>query len=230
MKDGTLCNISTIANFKDLSGREDLSAASKRPCERLPARTNSTRMNSRVKVSADIDDRLPSQNGDPPRHLTATLSICFAYLARNRMHIFLISLAAMLLVATTVLIHYETLRFTGQLLPRLPIRPRQRVLVVIAACFIGHLLEIILYALAFALLNELEGFGWIDGEFEATALDYFYFSITSYTTLGVGDVYPRGALRVLAGVEALNGFLLITWSASFTYLMMQRYWHPERDK
>jgi hypothetical protein len=52
--------------------------------------------------------------------------------------------------------------------------------------------------------------------------------VTSYTTLGVGDVYPKGLLRILVGVEALNGFLLITWSASFTYLMMQRYWHPER--
>ena len=27
-----------------------------------------------------------------------------------------------------------------------------------------------------------------------------------------------------AGVEALNGLLLIGWSASFTYLAMERYW------
>lgn len=146
------------------------------------------------------------------------------------MHIALISLTAMLLITATVLIHYETLRFTGRILPSLPIRPRQRVLVVIAACFVAHLLEIALYAGAFAVLHDRPGLGRIDGEFEATALDFFYFSITSYTTLGVGDAYPKGPLRVLAGVEALNGFLLITWSASFTYLMMQRHWHPERDK
>ncbi|WP_202909527.1 potassium channel family protein [Alkalilacustris brevis] len=146
------------------------------------------------------------------------------------MHIFFISTTAMLLIAATVLIHYEALRFTGRLLPRLPIRPRQRVLVVIAACFVAHLLEIMLYALAFALLHDRQGFGRIEGEFDATALDFFYFSITSYTTLGVGDAYPQGLLRVLSGIEALNGFLLITWSASFTYLMMQRHWHPESDK
>ena len=146
------------------------------------------------------------------------------------MNTIIIFVIAVLLIAGTVLVHYEALRLTGRLLPRLPIRPRQRVLVVIATCFAAHLVEITLYAMAFAALHERVGFGTIEGEFAATALDFFYFSITSYTTLGVGDVYPEGMLRVLAGVEALNGFLLITWSASFTYLMMQRYWHPERDK
>ena len=29
---------------------------------------------------------------------------------------------------------------------------------------------------------------------------------------------------MIAGVEALNGLLLIGWSASFTYLAMERYW------
>jgi hypothetical protein len=137
---------------------------------------------------------------------------------------------AALLIAGTVMIHYEALRLTGRLLPRLPIRPRQRVLVVIACCFVAHLVEISLYAMAYAALHERAGFGRIDGEFAATALDFFYFSLTSYTTLGIGEVYPKGLLRVIAGIEALNGFLLITWSASFTYLMMQRYWHPESDK
>jgi len=145
------------------------------------------------------------------------------------MYILIVIAIAVLLISVTVLIHYEALRLTGRLLPRLPIRPRQRVLVVIASCFGAHFLEIILYAAVFAVLNERAGFGKIEGEVASTALDFFYFSITSYTTLGVGDAYPKGPIRVLAGIEALNGFLLITWSASFTYLMMRQYWHPERD-
>jgi hypothetical protein len=141
---------------------------------------------------------------------------------------FIVAVTAALLVSATVLVHYETLSLTGRLLPRLPIRPRQRVIVVIAACFVAHMVEIVLYALVFAVLHDLPGFGRIDGEFTAGPFDLFYFSITNYTTLGIGDVHPHGPLRVLAGIEALNGFLLITWSASFTYLMMQRYWHPEK--
>jgi hypothetical protein len=37
-------------------------------------------------------------------------------------------------------------------------------------------------------------------------------------------VTPYGSVRLLAGVEALNGLLLIAWSASFLYLEMERYW------
>jgi hypothetical protein len=74
------------------------------------------------------------------------------------------------------------------------------------------------------------GFGAMGGNLEGTALDYFYLSMTSYTTLGVGDLYPTGAMRIVSGVESLNGFVLVGWSASFTYLEMQRFWDRERGK
>jgi potassium channel LctB len=38
----------------------------------------------------------------------------------------------------------------------------------------------------------------------------------SYTSLGLGDVYPGGSLRLITGVEALNGLLMIARSGSFT--------------
>jgi hypothetical protein len=34
----------------------------------------------------------------------------------------------------------------------------------------------------------------------------------------------HGYLRYLTGIEALLGLLLITWSASFLFLEMQKYW------
>ena len=34
-----------------------------------------------------------------------------------------------------------------------------------------------------------------------------YFSLAAYTTLGLGDVVPTHAWRLLAGMEAANGFL-----------------------
>lgn len=130
------------------------------------------------------------------------------------------------LLATTVLIHYEVLRLTGEFGLKLQIRPRQRILVVIAACLTAHVLEIGLYAIVLAVLCQLPGFGGIEGAFDGTATGFLYFSMTSYTTLGIGEVYPVGPLRLIVGVEALNGLLLITWSASFCYLNMQEYWHP----
>jgi hypothetical protein len=31
-------------------------------------------------------------------------------------------------------------------------------------------------------------------------------------------------MRLIASVESLNGLVLIGWSASFTYLSMERFW------
>ena len=36
-----------------------------------------------------------------------------------------------------------------------------------------------------------------------------------------------GALRYLTGIESVAGLLLITWSASFPYIEMARYWDLE---
>ncbi|MEQ8900570.1 MAG: ion channel [Roseovarius sp.] len=53
-------------------------------------------------------------------------------------------------------------------------------------------------------------------------MDFFYFSLVNYSSLGLGDIYPTGHLRFLAGVEALNGFLLISCSASTIFLVVTR--------
>jgi hypothetical protein len=51
-----------------------------------------------------------------------------------------------------------------------------------------------------------------------------YFSVETYSSLGFGDLVPIGPVRMLAGVEALNGLLLIGWSASYAYIAMERFW------
>lgn len=53
---------------------------------------------------------------------------------------------------------------------------------------------------------------------------FLYFSGETYTTLGLGDIYPTGSLRLVTGIEALTGLLMRSWTGSFTYLEMRRYW------
>ncbi|WP_198021868.1 potassium channel family protein [Algiphilus aromaticivorans] len=71
--------------------------------------------------------------------------------------------------------------------------------------------------------------GAIVGYDALTLLDCIYFSASTYTTVGWGDLNAIGATRFLAGTEALVGFMLITWSASFTYLVMDRTWGKKQD-
>ena len=88
----------------------------------------------------------------------------------------------------------------------------------------AHLVEIGLYAGAYALGDRVLALGSFGGVAVTEPLDYFYFSIVSYTSLGLGDVFPNDHLRFITGVEALNGLLLITWSGSFIYIAMGRLW------
>ena len=39
------------------------------------------------------------------------------------------------------------------------------------------------------------------GHLESDLLDYFYFSIATFTTLGIGDLHPGGEMRLVAGVD-----------------------------
>ena len=139
-----------------------------------------------------------------------------------------ISACALLLVATTV-IHYEVLRLMTASLPALRIRPRRQLVVVIVGAFAAHFLEILLYGLAYYLLATHAGVGGMGDPGPLPFTRCLYFSAETYTTLGYGDVLPHGDLRLLAGVEALNGMLLIGWTASYTYLSMARFWNDGED-
>lgn len=131
---------------------------------------------------------------------------------------------SVLLVAATTLIHYEVLRGLSLLLPRLSMPPRARLVVVIFLAFLAHSLEILIYALAICAVASFPQLGGLTGHAVFTPMVCLYFSAETYSSLGYGDVLPTGVMRLLAGVEALNGLLLVGWSASYTYLAMERFW------
>jgi hypothetical protein len=134
------------------------------------------------------------------------------------------SILAALLVILSTFTHYEVLRLLSAYVPNIRIRPRARLLVVLFGTFSGHMLGICFYALAYFYLRDHFDLGNFGGTFADTFSSYLYFSAESYTTIGLGDIYTLGSLRLITGIEALNGLLLIGWSASFTYLAMQRFW------
>lgn len=139
-----------------------------------------------------------------------------------------IPLAALLVIATTML-HYEALRRSADWIVRVPVPGRMQVVLAILVCFLAHTVEIGLFAAAYAALAA-SGQGAFGGEPTAGAVDYFYYSATSFTSLGLGDVFPTGAMRLLTGIEGLTGLILIAWSASYIFLTMERTWSPARDR
>jgi hypothetical protein len=135
-----------------------------------------------------------------------------------------------LLVATVVVIHYEILRFLSILIPRLKIKHRLRVIIGVFGTICAHIIEVGLFGVAFYLMIHYGDFGSLAGNFEGTLEDCVYFSFTNYTTVGYGDIEPFGSIRFLAGLEAITGLSLITWSASFMFMEMTQFWQDDKKE
>ncbi len=134
-------------------------------------------------------------------------------------------IAVTILIALTISVHYEVLRWTSALIPELAgVLPRGRVVLVVFACFAAHTIEVWLFAIAYFLFVDVFALGNFGGTHRGDVIDYVYFSVVTYTSLGFGDVYPVDNVRLISGVEALVGLLMIGWSASFTYLAMEKFW------
>ncbi|HIG88970.1 ion channel [Candidatus Thioglobus sp.] len=136
----------------------------------------------------------------------------------------LATLVNALIVALSVLIHYEFLYRSTTIIPSMKIKHRFRILAVVFIALIAHVVEIWLFAVAYFYMVKDESWGSIQGNYDGSLMDSVYFSFTNFSTLGFGDIEPFGAIRFLVGMEALVGFVLITWTASFLYYEMQRYW------
>ena len=134
-------------------------------------------------------------------------------------------LATLLSVGTCVLIHYEGLTLVSRALARRHESERRRkVLYGILGVLALHIVEIWLFGLTFYGLLFLPGTGLVTGAHPLALFDAVYLASMCYTTVGFGDVSPVGPIRFLAGTSALTGFVMITWSASFTFLEMERFW------
>jgi hypothetical protein len=140
--------------------------------------------------------------------------------------------ATLILFVTCVIIHYEGLSALTRWVSFDLFPPRVRIATLICGQFVLHLAEICIFAIGYFVLAEYFEYGALlnivyDGNpyFDPTGFaDYVYFSAVAYTTLGMGEIVPIGPIRFLTGMEAVGGLLLITWSASFTFIEMQRYW------
>ena len=130
---------------------------------------------------------------------------------------------AVLLILTTV-IHYEVLRLLSYGLPIMRVQARAKLIIVIVAAFGSHSLQMLLYGTVYYALIHLCLLGTLTGGGGATLANCLYFSAETFTSLGFGDILPAGPVRMVAGAEALNGLLLIGWSASYAYLSMERFW------
>jgi hypothetical protein len=125
------------------------------------------------------------------------------------------------------LLHYEFLTK----LTKIHIKHRLSLVFIVLLLLISHILQVLIFAIGFYVLSvfDLGNLHYFNNPANTQSItDFIYFSFTTFSTLGYGDLNPLGAFRFLAGLEALLGFILITWSASFLYFEMQKYWNKSQ--
>jgi Ion channel len=127
-------------------------------------------------------------------------------------------LIAFAIVATCVVIHtVGMLTFAGWLL-------RQRPLIHGKRSLTNHALLLILVFTVVIFLHLAEtalwaAFYWSQSLFE-TFETSLYFSLTSYTTIGFGDVVLPKRWRLLGAVEGISGVLLCGVSTAFIFAIV----------
>lgn len=133
------------------------------------------------------------------------------------------SLVSLALIISCSALFYEVLAHVWVNLPRLEGRPRTQILLTILASFMAHTVAVWVFGLSYYVLDHTFHFGSLGGNISHELLEYVYFSAVSYSSLGLGDVYPTEGLQMLVGVEAILGLIFIGWSVTFTYLVTEKY-------
>jgi hypothetical protein len=120
------------------------------------------------------------------------------------------------LVVVTVLVHGVSLDIIVRALRAIGMETliRWRLLslsLLVLAVFSAHLIEIWIWAVFYFFIEEIPTF--------KTAL---YFSTSSFTTVGYGDLTLSEEWRLLGSMESANGMILFGWSTAFIFTVIHR--------
>jgi mannose/fructose/N-acetylgalactosamine-specific phosphotransferase system component IIC len=132
------------------------------------------------------------------------------------------SVITALAVILSIGLHFTTLLFTTKVVGKFHGAHPATIVFSLLLAVIAHLLEILVFAVALQYMytHDMITFSIDDPHF----LDIFYFSGTTYTTVGYGDIVLVGAGRTVAVIESVMGLVLIGWTTAFTYYEINRKW------
>lgn len=92
------------------------------------------------------------------------------------------------------------------------------ILIVVLGLFVIHAVQVWLYAFVYLALDEFQ-----------TLEAALYFSTSSFTTVGYGEIYLVSRWRILSAIQSANGFLLLGWSTVFLISAISRLRSVEID-
>ena len=122
------------------------------------------------------------------------------------------------LIVITVLVHAVSLEliFKALIAVRMDIEVRWRAVtfaLVILAVFVAHVIEIWIWAIFYYFKASISQIPTLEAA--------LYFSASSFTTVGFGDLVLSEDWRLLSSFEATNGMILFGWSTAFIFAVVR---------
>ncbi len=132
------------------------------------------------------------------------------------------------LICITVLIHAVALDRLMILLERIGPKIFKRfrriwkipmLVVTVLGVFLAHIIEVWVWAIVYIVIGTFSSL-------EAA----LYFSTTTFTTVGYGDLVLGMDWRLLSAFQSANGFILFGWSTAFIFEVMSKLYKGETIK
>lgn len=128
------------------------------------------------------------------------------------------------LVLITTAIFYEILGASLKVIAKHNLRGRRLMFFLVVSIFSSHAIAISIYGTVYWIMVHTFKAEPLIGIAHDNFFGYIYFSAATYSSLGIGDVFPRGTMQFITGIQVLNGLILIGWSVMVTYFSVQKLW------
>jgi hypothetical protein len=137
-------------------------------------------------------------------------------------------IVVIILIIMAILIHSQALLWLSKLIKRIRMHPMWKMVIGVFGTLCAHLFEIWIFSWGYYFLVQSGKYGALAGDYTHGFRDCNYYSLIVYSSLGFGNITPRGPIRFLSGIEVLTGLVMFAWTASFLFIRMQRLWDTLR--
>jgi hypothetical protein len=137
---------------------------------------------------------------------------------------------SIVIVVLTILVNYEVLNIVWKHIPKIEKSPRKCIVYIMLAILAGHTFAVWIYGFGYLMIAEIfykealieQGF---DG-----FIQYLFASAQIYSSFGGAELFSLGTMRFLASIEALNGIVMVAWTFSLTYVVIDKTWQLPRQQ
>ena len=130
-----------------------------------------------------------------------------------------------ILICLTVIIHAVALDYLLTSLDhsknkmRLVFKKHWKIPILVTAVlgvFVAHIVQIWIWAAFYLFIGTLPDFE-----------EALYFSTSTFTTVGFGDIFLDKTWRLLSSFQSANGFILFGWSTAFIFEVMSKLYEDD---